>query len=415
VAVDYQTDPAEYGRPIVSGDKTIKLLQVLPSVNPEDGGPIEAVRQMGRELQALGHIVEVLSLDGPSESFIGGFPLPVHATGPSLGLYGYNTRLVRWLSEHARQYDAVIVNGLWRYSTYGSWRALRRTKVPYYIYLHGMLDPWFKTTYPFKHLKKWMYWPWADYRVVRDARAVLFTSEEERIRSRQSFRLYRAREYIVPLGVSAPPASGSAQREQFLAVYPALRGRKLLLFLGRIHEKKGCDLLIRAFASIAKKDPTLHLVIAGPDSTGWITALKRLAGALGISDRVTWPGLLRDEMKWGAFYASAAFALPSHQENFGIAVVEAMACGLPVLISNKVNIWREIVAAEAGIVDADTEAGAGSTLAAWHAMSDADKSRMSRNALELFARHFTASAMAERLVSLIQSTAASTPASDAGA
>jgi glycosyltransferase involved in cell wall biosynthesis len=312
---------------------------------------------------------------------------------------------VPWLIEHARDYHAVVVNGIWRYHSYGTWQALRGTKIPYYIYPHGMLDPWFKHTYPLKHMKKWLYWPWADYRVIRDARAALFTCEEERKLSRQSFWLYRAHERVVPFGTSAPPADGGELRETFLAANPGLRGRKLLLFLGRIHEKKGCDLLIRSFAAVANSDPRLDLVIAGPDPTGWMPALKRLAGELGIGARVIWPGLLRDEMKWGAFHAAAAFALPSHQENFGIAVAEALACGLPVLISNKVNIWREIAQAKAGLVEVDTEEGTRKTLAAWLAMSDAENRRMSDNARELFTRQFTAAAMARGLVDAIESTA----------
>jgi glycosyltransferase involved in cell wall biosynthesis len=360
---------------------------------------------MGRELQASGHTVEVVSLDPPNQGFINGFPLRVHATGPSRGFYGYNPRFVPWMVEHAPRYDAVVINGLWRYHSYGTWRALRGSGIPYYVYPHGMLDPWFKAAYPLKHYKKWLYWPWADYRVIRDAQATLFTCEEERMLSRQSFWLYQARERVVPFGTSSPPKDATAHRERFLAAHPVLRDRKVILFLGRIHEKKGCDLLIRAFAAVAGSDPSLSLVIAGPDPTGWMTALKQLAGEFGVAGRVIYPGLLRDEMKWGAFYAASVFGLPSHQENFGIAVAEALACGLPVLISNKVNIWREIAEAGAGFVEADTEAGTRRALQAWRALSEADARRMSANARELFARQFTASAMAQGLVAAIESSA----------
>src|SRR5258706_5140390 len=126
-----------------------------------------------------------------------------------------------------------------------------------------MLDPWFKRAYPLKHLKKWLYWPWGDYRVLRDARAVLFTSDEERLQARRSFWLYRANEEVVAYGTTAPPENAVALREGFLSMHPELRGRRLLLFLSRIHEKKGCDLLVRAFAELAGTEPTLHLVMAG--------------------------------------------------------------------------------------------------------------------------------------------------------
>ena len=89
-------------------------------------------------------------------------------------------RLLSWLRENATRYDAVIVNGIWQYHSYATWLALHRSETPYFVFTHGMLDPWFKRRHPLKHLKKWLYWPWADYRVLRDAQAVIFTCEEER-------------------------------------------------------------------------------------------------------------------------------------------------------------------------------------------------------------------------------------------
>ena len=85
----------------------------------------------------------------------------------------------------------MIVNGIWQYNSFGAWRVTPHSSTPYVVVTHGMLDPWFKRAFPFKHLKKWLFWPWADYRVLRDAAAVLFTSEEERRLATQSFWLYR--------------------------------------------------------------------------------------------------------------------------------------------------------------------------------------------------------------------------------
>src|SRR6185437_1538003 len=110
--------------------------------------------------------------------------------------------------------------------------------------------------------------------------------------------------------------------------------------LGRIHPKKGTDILIASFAASLAKNPDWQLVIVGPDQIGWQKELQALAESLGVSNRITWTGALAGSLKWGAFSASELFVIPSHQENFGIVVAEAMSCNLPVVMSNKVNIWR---------------------------------------------------------------------------
>ncbi|RFO95804.1 transferase [Rhodoferax lacus] len=380
----------------------MRILHIISGVNPKGGGPIEGVRQIGRKLTEMGHTVEVLSMDDPAAAYVKEFPLPVHTLGPTVGAYQYNAHLVPWLKAHAKEYDAIVINGLWQYHSFATWRALHGSDVPYYIYTHGMLDPWFKRTYPLKHLKKWLYWPWAEYRVLRDAKGVLFTCEDERLLARQSFWLYKAREAVVSYGTKAPPTNAAQLRTQFMAAYPALQGKRVLLFLSRIQVKKGCDLLIEAFAKVADQDPTLHLLMAGPDQTGWVAELKALAQARGIADRISWPGMLQGDMKWGAFYSAEAFVLPSHQENFGIAVAEAMGCGLPVLISDKVNIWREIQADGAGIVNTDTVDGTVQTLTQWLGMSAEAKQAMGVQAKQSFEARFTVEAMASSLLAIVQ-------------
>ena len=347
---------------------------------------MEGVLRRGLRLRAMGHEVEVVTLDDPKAPFLQSCGLLVHSLGPVKGGYGYSPRLVPWLRTHAREYDSIIVNGIWQYHSFAAWRALRGLGIPYFVFTHGMLDPWFKNAYPFKHLKKWLYWPWADYRLLRDARAVLFTSEEERLQARKSFWLYQAREAVVAYGTSAPPPEADALRERFLATNAHLRGRRILLFLSRIHEKKGCDLLVEAFARLAAVDATLQLVVAGPDQNGLVAKLQTLAKQHGVDGRISWSGMLRGEMKWGAFYASEVFILPSHQENFGIAVAEALGCGLPVLISDKVNIWREIEADGAGLVAPDTLEGTLQNLKNWLALTVDQRREMAARARASFDR-----------------------------
>jgi glycosyltransferase involved in cell wall biosynthesis len=380
----------------------MKILHIIASINPKGGGPIEGVRQVGMKRIEMGHSISVLTLDDPASPFIEDYPFKVHAIGPSIGSYRYNSRLVPWLEENVDRYDIVIINGLWQYHGFGAWRVLHRMKIPYFVFCHGMLDPWFKHTYPLKHLKKWLYWPWAEYRLLRDARAVFFTCEEERILARQSFWLYKVREQVVTYGTKTPPSDGVALADTFYTQYPALREKRVFLFLSRIQEKKGCDLTIEAFAEVASHDANLHLVIAGPSQHNYQEKLQALAQRLGIADRITWTGMLQGDMKWGAFYASEAYVLSSHQENFGIAVAEALGCGVPVLISDKVNIWREIEADGAGIVNPDTLAGTKESLKRWLALDETARQQMGANAKRCFEERFTVEAMAISIATATQ-------------
>lgn len=393
----------------------MRLLRCIRSVNPAGGGPIEGIKQVARIHRELGHETEIVSLDSPDDAWVAECPVKVHAMGPARTNYGYSARYVPWLRDHRREFDAVIVSGLWQFSGFGAWRALHGMDTPYFVFPHGMLDPWFKRAYPLKHLKKWLYWPWADYRMLRDARAVLFTTEEERRAARESFWLYRCREVVVNYGIAGPARDAGAQKQAALARFPRLAGRRVLLFLSRIHEKKGCDLLIRAFAKVVgensapgSQDPErapLHLVFAGPDQTGWAAQLQVLAAQLGVADRIEWTGMIAGDEKWGMLRLADAFVLPSHQENFGIAVVEALACGTPVLISNKVNIWREIEQDAAGFVAEDDEPGTLRLLQRWLAAPGDERARMRENATRSFAARFEVRRAAESLLDAIRTAA----------
>lgn len=380
----------------------MRLLRILPSLDPRGGGPMEGARNIDSCLASKGVHVEVLTLDSPDAGdFLHLYPATVHALGPSKWGFGYNSRLVPWLREHGSVFDAVIVDGLWQYHGFGTWRALAGSSTPYFVLPHGMLDPWFKYKYPLKHLKKWLYWPWAEYRLLRDARAVVFTCDEERRLARDSFWLYRCNEVVTSYGTKSPPSNAQELTGAFLQKHPELSGKRLLLFLSRIHEKKGCDLLLEAFARFADRDPTLHLVMAGPDQTGWVATLQQQANALGVAHRITWPGMLTGNDKWGAFHAAEVFCLPSHQENFGIVVAEALGCGKPVLISNKVNIWREIEGDRAGIVNDDTLEGTVAGLAAWLAMTPEQQEDMRLAARNCFEQRFQIEQVAESLIRII--------------
>jgi glycosyltransferase involved in cell wall biosynthesis len=383
---------------------SLKLLRIIRSLNPAGGGPMEGIRQITPHLAALGVTTTAVSLDPPEAPWLEDYPFDAVGLGPVSGRYGYRQGLPSRIRILAEQHDAVIIHGIWQYHAYATWRALRGSGIPYFVYPHGMLDPWFKRTYPLKHLKKWAYWPWADYRVLRDAQAVLFTTEQERLLARQSFWLYKANELVMGYGTSAPPPDAEGQRQAFLQRFPQLRGQRILLFLSRIHPKKGVDLLIEAFAAVASSDPRLQLVIVGPDQVDWQAGLQQRAAELGIAERITWPGMLSGELKWGAFRCAELFCLPSHQENFGIVVAEALACALPVSIAQPVNISAEVAAAGAGLVHPDTVASTMEALHQWLALPAEEKTQMGQRGQQLFRDRFDFTSVARNLLPMLEAS-----------
>ncbi len=294
------------------------------------------------------------------------------------------------------------MEGIWQYHSFATWLASRKAKFPYHIFPHGALDPWFKQQYPLKHLKKWLYWPWAEYQVLRDARTVLFTSEEEKRLAMQSFWLYRANAKVINFGISAPPLDTRAQRKSFLQAFPTLENKRFLLFFGRVHPKKGCDLLLQAFARLAPQYPDWMLVIAGPDAENTRPTLEQMARSLGITEKVLWTGLLSGDKKWGALRATDAFVLPSHSENFGVAVVEALACGTLVLISDKVNIWKEIESCQAGLIAPDTLDGTTNLLRRWFELGVGGQAILRSNARSCYEKNFEVQTSAAKLIKTVQ-------------
>ncbi|HEY0785068.1 MAG TPA: glycosyltransferase [Acidobacteriaceae bacterium] len=373
-----------------------RVLHVIYSMSPRDGGPPEGVRQLAHNYRIIGDRVEVVTLDDPEAPFLKGLDFPVHALGPAPSGYGISRPLVSWLDRNVGRFDLVVINGVWLFHSVAAWRAATKAGVPYVVFTHGMLDVFFKKRYPIKHLKKMVYWP-LQYRILQQAAAVLFTSESERDFAAASFWPNRWKSIVIPYGTNKPVGDPGQWRESFFERVQGLRGKRFLLFLSRIHEKKGCDLLIESFAKVAAEDEGMHLVVAGPDQVGLQAKLESQCRSLGVEERVHWPGMLGGDAKFGAFYAAEAFVLPSHQENFGIVVAESLACGTPVLISDQINIWRDIVQDKVGLVEPDTLEGTCRLLKRWLATAPEDRQAMAARAPATFEARYSLRRSAETI------------------
>ena len=196
----------------------------------------------------------------------------------------------------------------------------------------------------------------------------------------KDFFPYQANEVVTGLGVQAPPQELDISKEKFLEKYPALKRRKVLLYLGRFHPKKGVDELIRSWKRRNPQDEVL--VLAGPvnKKDSWI---QKLLSLVGEDPSVVWTGMLQGNEKWGALCSADAMILPSHQENYGMVVAEACSVGLPVYLTNKVNLWREVVDAGSGVAENDDPAGIQSLVDQWLLAEDrAERSHAAKQCFE---------------------------------
>ena len=393
-------------------DQPLRLLQVIARLNPHHGGPIDGARQLAAIWRAQGHEVDFLTLDAPGADYLDeadaahalGRPRPTGQHGrrePFLHRFGYSRDFNTWLKRNHSRYDAVIVHALWNYATLAARQVLVNGPTPYFVFPHGVLDPWFKTS-RLKHIAKSIIWPISEGRLLNRANAVLFTTEEERRLAEGFYWPYDVRSEVVGFGSSDVPCHPERQVAAFRAAVPMLKDRPFLLFVGRIHRVKACDLLIEAFASVADDHPTLDLVMAGPDQSGWRAELEMLVRARGIEGRVHWTGMIEGDVKWGAYRCAEAFALTSHTENFGVVVAEALACGRPVLLSDKVKLWREVVDCGAGMVETNTKQGACRLLRRFLALSPGERKAMAERARGCFVANFRMETTASRIIDVIR-------------
>lgn len=328
-------------------------MHVIASIAAKTGGPAKAVVDMARAVAARGHEVEIQTTDRDmSDDERGkmsgtttarGVTTHVHRQGfPAT--FAVSWPLARALDEAIPKADVVHIHSLYLFHVWYAARVARAARVPYLLRPHGTLDPFlWKRHRGRKAVVEFAF----QNRVIDGASALHWTAEEE-MRLAAPYSRGR-RGVVVPNGIDLAEFADLPAPGGFVAKHPSLAGAKPVLFLSRLNFKKGLDVLIPAFRKARDADPALRLVIAGPDD-GYEATARALVAQHKLDADTLWIGMLNGRAKLEAFVDCALFALPSWSENFGIAIVEAMACGAPVAISDRVNIWREIQSAGAGLV-----------------------------------------------------------------
>jgi glycosyltransferase involved in cell wall biosynthesis len=258
---------------------------------------------------------------------------------PALSITAWPASRMAWLKqgrlkadfcERLKDVDGIHIHGLWEQSTNAAASAARALRKPYIVSAHGMLESWALKN---KRLKKTIYAALAERANVRGAACLHALTRAEA----GDYRRFGATGPIavVPNGVAIPR---TLDAEPFLSAFPALRGKQLVLFLGRIHFKKGLDILVEAWGSVAKRWPEAQLVLAGPDFEGTQASVEAMVAERGLKERVLFTGMLRDELKWSALAAAQCFILPSYSEGLSVSTLEAMGVGLPVIVTEQCNL-----------------------------------------------------------------------------
>jgi glycosyltransferase involved in cell wall biosynthesis len=345
----------------------MKVLHVLPSISPTLGGPTQVALNLVHALCKIGVDAEIvttnhqltvdypvnqrisypISTDGDQQATIPVWFLPYNP--PELKEFIFSKALTEWLWQHLATYDIIDNHYLFSYAPTCAAAIARFRKVPYTVRTMGQLTPWALSQGRFK---KQVYSFFVERRNLNGAAAIHCTATDE-AKDIQHFGV-KTPTVTLPLGVNLPvPISDAPQKLRQVYNIPA--ATPVLLFLSRLHYKKQPDLLIQVLANITQQQDC-HLILAGSGEADYLSQLKQLTASLGLSDRITFTGFVAGYDKNLLLQGADLFVLPSHSENFGIAVAEALAAGLPVVITPGVQIASEILAAQAGVVlDADLE------------------------------------------------------------
>jgi glycosyltransferase involved in cell wall biosynthesis len=282
-------------------------------------------------------------LDVPTDRWTTYEDLPVWYARNRGGPLLYAPSAARALAERMPHVDCVINSGtLWSHLGFLTWRATVRHRIPSLTYVRGLLDPW---AFNFKPWRKRIYWHTIGKRILRDSTVVIALSDSEKEALRRLHVSNRIE--VIPNGAFLD--SGPSPRTLVDSNMPELRGRRYVLFLGRIHPKKGVDLLVRAIANGAFERERIAFVIAGPVDAEYAVEWQQLLVSARLNDAVVIPGSVRGELKAALLRNAEGFVLPSHSEGLPVAVLEALAAGCPVVITRECNL-PEVEAAQAGIV-----------------------------------------------------------------
>ncbi len=351
----------------------MRVLHVIPSVDERSGGPATAILPMCRALQQQGLQVTLISTDAgirvPDFKGVSAMLFPSQL-GES---FKYSRPLSSWLRANIREFDLAHIHAVFNHSSVTAAHACRKAGVPYLIRPLGTLEPWSMGQKP---VRKRLFWQVAGKAMLRRAAAVHYTTEAEKLSTQRLLGLNHGK--VIGLGIANGSATSGA-KEKLASHFPELAQLRYVLVLSRLHPKKGLDVLLDAFSMLVQqqKFEDWRLVIAGDGPADYVATLKQKS-----CKGVLFTSWLDGEKKDAILSNASLLVLPSHQENFGLCVMEALSHSVPVLVSPHVNLAEEIILANAGWISTVHKEALSTRLA--EALADQDElSRRGRAGKEL--------------------------------
>jgi glycosyltransferase involved in cell wall biosynthesis len=265
--------------------------------------------------------------------------------------YNFSPALFKKLSKEIKNYDLIHITAVWNFPVFIGAYLSRKSKIPYIISPIGTLDP--HVVKNKSYIVKKLYYNLISKRDLKKASLIHYTTEYEKHKTEKYFKI-KNKGVVIPRGIEFEEFEKENKNLIFEKI-PYLKNKKYILFLSRINWKKGLDILIPAFHKISKDFKDIYLVITGPDNEGYGKKVRKWVKDYELEKRVIFTGPLYGEEKISILKNSEIFVLSSYSENFGMAVVEAMACGIPVLISDRVGIYKEVKRYNAGIITQTNE------------------------------------------------------------
>jgi glycosyltransferase involved in cell wall biosynthesis len=313
----------------------LRILHVTASMAAEIGGPAVVCAGLTAALAARGHQVTVAALEQEGQTSIPLDPAVQSRNFPVDGFqrYAVSHALDRWLRDNIAQFDIVHLHSIWQFPTFAAARACWRAHKPYVVLLNGMLDRY--SVHQRSAWAKRLYWCLRERRVEGRAEGLHVLNRAE-IRKAVPW-IRDMPKFILPNGIDEAQLTTMPARGAFRAAHPEFSAKPLVLFLSRLHPKKGLDRLIPAWKALARQLPDARLLIAGTGEADYVASLKSLVAANELRHEIIFLGQLVGAPKWQALVDADLFVLPSHQEGFSMAITEALAAGTPPVITEECN------------------------------------------------------------------------------